>query len=92
MQVSRIGFDEETFEAVVEMLIQPQFRAIPDDTSASILTSGLLGEQYIGLEPGGSLENLGPGGEIQYTQSALVLEQVIGKFLFGQAEGGVQAE
>ncbi len=91
-RVSHISFDDETFEAVVEMLIQPQFRSIPDDTSASILTSGLLGEQYIGLEPGGSLDNLEAGGEIQYTQSALVLEQVIGKFLFGQAEGGVQVE
>jgi phospholipid/cholesterol/gamma-HCH transport system substrate-binding protein len=91
-RVSNIEFDEETFEAVVEILIQPKFTALPDDSSASVLTSGLLGEQYIGLEPGGSLENLQPGGEIEYTQSALVLEQVIGKFLFGKAEEGVQVE
>ncbi len=91
-RVSAIGFDEESFEAVVEMRIQPQYSAIPEDSSASILTSGLLGEQYIGLEPGGSLDSLQPGGEILYTQSALVLEQVIGKFLFGRAEEGVQSE
>jgi phospholipid/cholesterol/gamma-HCH transport system substrate-binding protein len=91
-RVSNIGFDEETFEAVVEIRIQPQYAALPDDTSASILTSGLLGEQYVGLEPGGSLENLQSGGEIAYTQSALVLEQVIGKFLFGKASEGLQGE
>jgi phospholipid/cholesterol/gamma-HCH transport system substrate-binding protein len=91
-RVADIRFDEKTFEAVVEIKIHPQYRAIPDDSSASVLTSGLLGEQYIGLQPGGSLENLQPGGEIAYTQSALVLEQVIGKFLFGKVDEAAEGE
>ena len=57
----------------------------PEDTAASIFTSGLLGEQYIALEPGGSLENLEEGDRIQLTQSALVLEQIIGQFLYNVA-------
>jgi phospholipid/cholesterol/gamma-HCH transport system substrate-binding protein len=59
---------------------------LPEDTSASIYTSGLLGEQYIGLEPGGSDAFLKDGDEIEFTQSALVLEEIIGKFLFSKAD------
>ena len=58
----------------------------PMDTSASILTAGLLGEQYVGLEPGGDEEYLTEGSEIDLTQSALVLEQVIGQFLYSKAQ------
>lgn len=89
-RVSAIRFDKETYKSVVEMRIQPQYDTIPSDTTASILTAGLLGEQYIGLEPGGSDEFLGEGGEIELTQSALVLEQLIGKFLFSKAEEGAE--
>lgn len=89
-RVSAIRFDKETYKSVVEMRIQPQYDTIPSDTTASILTAGLLGEQYIGLEPGGSDEFLGEGGEIELTQSAMVLEQLIGKFLFSKAEEGAE--
>ena len=61
------------------------------DTSASIFTAGLLGEQYIALEPGGALENLVPGDRIQLTQSALVLEQIIGQFLYSTGSQGSEA-
>ena len=78
-------FDKDTYEAVVSMRIDPAIDSIPDDTFANIFTSGLLGEQYIGLEPGGSPELLRDGDEIVNTQSALVLEQMIGQFLFKKA-------
>ena len=58
----------------------------PKDSSAAILTSGLLGEQYLGLTPGSEEENFAEGGKIRYTQSAVVLEQLISKFLYGSAE------
>ena len=64
------------------MIIGDRYRQIPDDTSASILTSGILGDQYIGLEPGGSPDYLQDGSQIMITQSALVLEQLISRFLF----------
>jgi len=61
---------------------------MPLDTSASILTQGLLGAQYIGLDPGAEEEFLKEGDRIEITQSAIVLEQLIGQLLFGKAEGG----
>ena len=85
-RVSHIGFDKQTYEAVVTLTIQDQFNNIPKDTSASIFTAGLLGEQYIGLEPGGSDDFLKSGSEIKLTQSAVVLEQLIGQFLVSQAD------
>ena len=85
-QVSGIGFDEQSFEAVVELLIDPQYDTLPEDTTASILTSGLLGEQYVGLEPGGAEESLMDGAEISLTQSAMILEQLIGQFIFSKGE------
>lgn len=87
-RVVGIRYDETHYQAVVEMRIDSRYDKIPDDTSASIYTKGLLGEQYVGLEPGGSLEYLGAGDEIELTQSAVVLEQLIGRFLFSQAEEG----
>lgn len=87
-RVMGIGFDEQTYEAVVEMSINPEYDKLPVDTSASILTSGLLGEQYIGMEPGGAETYLKPGDRIKLTQSALVLERVISQFLFSQAAEG----
>lgn len=81
-QVSAIIFDKETYESVVEMKIDAQYNTLPDDTSASILTAGLLGEQYIGLTPGPSEEFLADNDEISMTQSALVLENLISQFLF----------
>jgi phospholipid/cholesterol/gamma-HCH transport system substrate-binding protein len=87
-RVSGIRYDEQDFRAVVELSIYSQYDQIPTDTFAKILTAGLLGEQYIGLDPGGSLENLRDGSEIPMTQSALVLEEVIGQFIFSKAQEG----
>ncbi len=86
-RVESIRFDGERLEAVVTLRIESQFARIPDDSDASILTSGLLGSKYIGLGPGGSDTYLADNSEIELTQSALVLEQIVGKFLFSQAEG-----
>lgn len=80
-RVSSIQLDAKTFNAVVTLRINGAYNQIPDDTTASILTSGLLGEQYVGLSPGGSETSLKQGSQIVYTQSAIVLENLIGKFL-----------
>lgn len=80
--VEEIGLDPQTFEALVTLRIAETFNDIPNDTSASILTSGVLGDQYIGLEPGGSPDPLQEGDEIFITQSAVVLEQLISKYMF----------
>ncbi len=80
--VESIELDPVMFEAVVNMNISARFNEIPDDTGASILTSGVLGDRYISLEPGGSTDVLVEGDELFITQSALILEQVIGKYLF----------
>ena len=81
-RVEAINYDLDAYEAVVTLRIDNAFDRFPEDTAASIFTSGLLGEQYIALEPGGSMENLDGGDRIQLTQSALVLEQIIGQFLY----------
>ncbi len=87
-RVARIGFDKERFQAVVGLDIYAEYDEIPEDTYAKILTAGLLGEQYVGLDPGGSDEVLKDGSEIEITQSALVLEEVIGQFIFSKAQEG----
>jgi len=84
-RVSDIHFDNQVFQAVVTLDLQTRY-TFPADSSASILTSGLLGEQYIGLTPGGADEELKQGGRIQYTQSAVVLEDLISKFLYSTAD------
>ncbi|MBA1446205.1 MAG: outer membrane lipid asymmetry maintenance protein MlaD [Chromatiales bacterium] len=85
-RVVEILYDQSSYEALVTLRIESQYDQIPDDTFAKIYTSGLLGEQYIGLDPGGSEEMLADGSEITMTQSALVLEEIIGQFLFSKAE------
>jgi phospholipid/cholesterol/gamma-HCH transport system substrate-binding protein len=89
-RVSGIRFDNKTYEAVVEMHIEPQYNTIPTDTTANILTAGLLGEQYIGLSAGGSEDFFKNGDEIELSQSALVLEEIISRFLFNKAESGAE--
>jgi len=89
-QVTGISFDKETFEAVVTLNIDSKYDQIPDDTFAKIFTAGLLGEQYIGLDAGGSDVYLAEGDRLQLTQSALVLEEVIGQFLFSKAQEGAE--
>jgi phospholipid/cholesterol/gamma-HCH transport system substrate-binding protein len=84
-RVDAIDYDSTAFEAVVSLRIDAAYDAFPEDTSASIFTAGLLGEQYIALEPGGSMQNLVEGDRIQLSQSALVMEQVIGQFLYSVA-------
>jgi len=76
-----VSFDPSTLEAVVHFVVDAQYDQIPDDSDASILTSGILGSQYIGLQAGGSDMYLEEGSEILFTQSAIVLENLIGKFL-----------
>jgi len=88
-RVVGIEFDDHTYEAVVQFSVNPRYSRIPLDTSASIFTAGLLGEQYISLDAGGDEAFMTDGGEITLTQSAIVLEQVIGQFLYNKAaEGG----
>lgn len=89
-RVRAIEIDDRTFEAVVSLAIQDRYDQIPSDTFAKILTQGLLGEQYVGLDPGGSEEMLREGSEITITQSALVLEDMVGQFLFSKAEEGAE--
>ena len=80
-RVASIRFDPDTYQALVVMDIDGRYKNLPTDTGASILTSGLLGEQYIELEPGGAEEYLKNGSRIKVTQSAMVLEKLIGRLL-----------
>ncbi|MEI6838123.1 MAG: outer membrane lipid asymmetry maintenance protein MlaD [Alcaligenaceae bacterium] len=84
-RVASISLDEKTFQAVVTFQIEKNY-IFPKDSSVKILTSGLLGEQYVGLEVGGDEVNLAPGANIQFTQSAIVLESLISQFLYSSAE------
>lgn len=88
--VESIALDPVSFEAIVHMSVASRFDEIPSDTGASVLTSGVLGDRYIGLEPGGAPDMLQDGDEIFITQSAIVLEQVISKYLFNT--GAAQEE
>lgn len=80
-RVTNIEFDPVMLNAVVTLVIDRRYDQIPDDSDASILTAGLLGSQYVGLQAGGSDIYLEDGSEILFTQSAVVLENLIGKFL-----------
>jgi len=87
-RVAAIRFDNESFEAVVSMNVDRRYQ-FPKDTAAKILTSGLLGEQYVALAAGGDTANLKDGDTLKITQSALVLENLISQFLYSKAaEGG----
>jgi len=90
-RVTSIGFDNNRFNARVELSVEKQFQ-FPKDTTASILTSGLLGEQYIGLEAGGDSANLANGETLKLTQSAVVLEKLISQFLYSKAAEGDTAK
>ena len=86
-RVSDIRIDRDDYQAVVEMTIDRKYDNLPKDTSAAILTQGLLGAQYVGLEAGGDEQYLKNGDRIDITQSAVVLEQLIGQMLFSKAGG-----
>lgn len=87
-RVTGVSFDPVSLEAKVTLIIDSQYNQIPDDSDASILTAGLLGSQYIGLQAGGSDTYLENGSELYFTQSAIVLENLIGKFLVNSGSGG----
>ena len=89
-EVSSLTLDPARFEAIATLRLSLAAGELPADTSAAIYTAGLLGERYVGLTPGGDPEPLADGSEIYLTQSAVVLEQLIGKYLFG-AGGGEDA-
>lgn len=86
-RVSSISFDDKTYEATVTLGLDKRY-TFPKDTIAAILTAGLLGEQYVGLDAGGSDKKLAAGDKIQITQSAIVLESLISQFLFNKAANG----
>ena len=83
-RVKSIGFDDQSFQAVVQMSIEDRYQ-FPKDSSLKILTSGLLGEQYIGIEAGSDDKNLAAGDRVQQTQSAVVLENLISQFMYNKA-------
>jgi len=83
-RVSEVSFDNESFRARVTLHVDKRYK-FPKDSSASILTSGLLGEQYIGMDGGGDEQMLKEGDRLLITQSAVVLEKIIGQFLYGKA-------
>jgi phospholipid/cholesterol/gamma-HCH transport system substrate-binding protein len=89
-RIEAITFDDKSFQASVTLDMQKRY-AFPKDSSLKILTSGLLGEQYIGVEAGAEEKNLAPGDVIKTTQSAVVLENLISQFLFNKAAEGAPA-
>jgi phospholipid/cholesterol/gamma-HCH transport system substrate-binding protein len=85
-RITSIKLDPKSFQGVVTMEIEKAY-LFPKDSAAKILTSGLLGDQYVGMEPGGDDKNLAPGETVAQTQSAVVLENLIGQFISGKADG-----
>jgi len=90
-RVTDIRLDQETYEALVEMHIDSRY-AFPVDTFAAVYTAGLLGDQFLGLEPGGDEQNLADGAVIRKTQSAVVLEKLVSQFMFNKASEGPPAQ
>ena len=90
-RVEGVMLDQQKYVAKVTMRLDNRYK-FPKDSTAAILTSGLLGEQYVGLEAGGDTANLAPGDRIKLTQSAVVLEKIIGQFLYGKAAEGNAAK
>jgi phospholipid/cholesterol/gamma-HCH transport system substrate-binding protein len=86
-RVESIALDDKTFQARVTLALENRYQ-FPKDSSLKILTSGLLGEQYVGVEAGADEKNLAPGDTIAATQSAVVLENLIGQFLYNKAADG----
>jgi phospholipid/cholesterol/gamma-HCH transport system substrate-binding protein len=89
-RVGDISFDDKTYQARVRLDLDPNYK-FPKDSSLKILTAGLLGEQYIGIEPGGDTKNLVDGDRINRTQSATVLEDLINQFIYSKAADGKEA-
>ncbi len=91
-EVASIRYDKNHYQAVVVFDIDAEFDTFPLDSSAAIYTSGLLGEKYVGIEPGAEEEFLGPGDSIELTQSSIVLEKVISEFLYNRASTPAESE
>ena len=90
-RVAEIRFDDQTYQATVVMTLETRYK-FPKDSSAKILTSGLLGEQYIGLEAGGDENMIAQGSKLTQTQSAIVLENLISQFLYSKASDGAPSD
>jgi phospholipid/cholesterol/gamma-HCH transport system substrate-binding protein len=90
-RVAEIRFDDQTYQATVIMNLEDRYK-FPKDSSAKILTSGLLGEQYIGLEAGGDADMIAQGSKLSQTQSAIVLENLISQFLYNKASDGAPSD
>jgi phospholipid/cholesterol/gamma-HCH transport system substrate-binding protein len=90
-RVSEIRFDDQSYQATVVMNFETRYQ-FPKDSSAKILTSGLLGEQYIGIEAGGDETMISQGGKLVQTQSAIVLENLISQFLYSKASDAAPAD
>jgi phospholipid/cholesterol/gamma-HCH transport system substrate-binding protein len=90
-RVASISFDNKTFQGLVTMQIERKYD-FPTDSSAKILTAGLLGDQYVGVDPGGEDKNLQPGDTIKMVQSAVILENLIGQVLYSKAAEGPSKE
>jgi phospholipid/cholesterol/gamma-HCH transport system substrate-binding protein len=86
-RVGGITFDDKSYQALVRLDMEPEYK-FPKDSSLKILTAGLLGEQYVGIEPGGATNNLVNGDRISHTQSAAVLEDLINQFIYSKAADG----
>ena len=91
-RVDAIDFDQEDYKAVAHLKIQSRYAKIPNDSDTAIFTAGLLGGQYVGITPGGAETYFKDGDQIELTQSAIVLESLISKFLFDKAGQGKAAE
>jgi len=87
-RVTSIDYDEKVFQAVVEFRIEPRFARIPRDTAASVYTAGLLGEQYVNLDPGGEEVYLRDGDTLELTQSAVILERTLQELLYSKTVQG----
>ena len=88
--VADIQLDPVKLDAVVTLAIDARYRDLPADTAAGILTGGLLGESYVGLQPGGDVETLKPGEEIAFTTPAVDLIQLVGKYMFGGGQAAAE--
>ena len=91
-EVASISYDKNHYQAVVVLDIDSEFDTFPLDSSAAIYTSGLLGEKYVGIEPGAEEEFLKPGDSIELTQSSIVLEKIISEFLYNRASTPAEPE
>ena len=91
-RVAKIELDPVRFDSIATLAIDRRYQDMPVDTSASILTGGLLGEAYVDLQPGGDMESLQPGEEIAFTSPAVDLMQMVGRYMFSGPGGGDAAD